>query len=69
MSEPLQRLTVREREILAKVLAGLTNKEIARDLNITEITVKVHVRNTYRKLGARNRAQAVKIAIDLGWEE
>jgi DNA-binding NarL/FixJ family response regulator len=66
---PLQRLTEREREVLAKVLEGLTNKEIARDLNISEITVKLHARSIYRKLGARNRAQAVKIALDFGWED
>lgn len=66
---PLQQLTKREREVLAKVPEGLTNKRIAKDLNIAEITVKLHVRSIYQKLGAKNRAQAVKIALDLGWEE
>ena len=66
---PLQRLTGRQREVISRLLDGFTNKEIARDLQIQEITVKIHVRRIYEKLGAKNRAQAVKIALDLGWEE
>lgn len=63
----LERLSVREREILAHMIQGGTNKEIARLLHVQEITVKVHLRNIYRKLGAANRAQAVRIALESGW--
>lgn len=61
-------LSPREREILTHVVNGETNKEIARDLDLQEITVKIHVRNVYRKIGSSNRAQAVKIALQAGWD-
>lgn len=64
----LARLSVRERDILGLMIAGGTNKEIARQLEVQEITVKVHLRNIYRKLGAANRAQAVRIALESGWK-
>ncbi len=67
--KPLRRLTEREREVFSKLPDGFTNKEIARDLQIQEITVKMHVRRIYEKLGAKNRAQAVKIALDLARQE
>lgn len=60
-------LTQRESEILLHLVEGKTNKEIARELDLQEITVKIHVRNIYRKIGAQNRAQAVKITIESGW--
>lgn len=66
-SKLLERLSVREKEILAHMIQGGTNKEIARLLHVQEITVKVHLRNIYRKLGAANRAQAVRIALESGW--
>ncbi|MCW8914438.1 MAG: response regulator transcription factor [Magnetovibrio sp.] len=61
-------LTQRETEILTHLVDGKTNKEIARELDLQEITVKIHVRNIYRKIGAQNRAQAVKITLQSGWE-
>jgi DNA-binding NarL/FixJ family response regulator len=64
----LGRLSVRERDILQHMIQGGTNKEIARQLEVQEITVKVHLRNIYRKLGAANRAQAVRIALEDGWK-
>ncbi|GAA0568773.1 response regulator transcription factor [Caenispirillum bisanense] len=64
---PLDLLSAREREILRLMIEGGTNKEIARRLTVQEITVKVHLRNIYRKLGAANRAQAVRIALENGW--
>jgi DNA-binding NarL/FixJ family response regulator len=64
----LGRLSVRERDILEHMIQGGTNKEIARQLEVQEITVKVHLRNIYRKLGAANRAQAVRIALEDGWK-
>ncbi len=64
---PLRALTEREHEVLGKLLDGLRNKGIGRDLSIKEVTVKLHMRNIFRKLGAKNRAQAVKLALDWGW--
>jgi len=63
----LAKLSARERDILGLMIEGGTNKEIARRLEVQEITVKVHLRNIYRKLGAANRAQAVRIALENGW--
>ena len=51
-------LTSREQEVLALVARGLTNKEIARELVISESTVKVHVRHLLEKLGASTRTEA-----------
>ena len=55
-------LTSREREVLALLCAGATNRRIARDLVISERTVGVHVSHVLAKLSARNRAEAVTIA-------
>lgn len=63
-----KQLSGREREVLNGVLEGLTSKEIGRGLEIQEVTVKFHLRRIYRKLGARNRAQAVKIALSSKWQ-
>jgi DNA-binding CsgD family transcriptional regulator len=52
------RLTAREAEILRLVAARRTNKEIAAELFVSVHTVERHVQNTYRKIGARNRADA-----------
>jgi len=53
---------------LGHLIDGNTNKEIARILGLQEITVKVHLRNIYRKMEASNRAQAVRIALENGWK-
>jgi two-component system, NarL family, nitrate/nitrite response regulator NarL len=66
---PLSRLSDREKEILGHLIEGNTNKEIARRLGLQEITVKVHLRNIYRKMGSANRAQAVRIAMQNGWTQ
>jgi DNA-binding NarL/FixJ family response regulator len=66
-SGPLAKLSPRESSILRLLIAGKTNKEIARDLDLQEITVKVHLRNVYRKIEASNRADAVRIAMMQGW--
>jgi DNA-binding NarL/FixJ family response regulator len=55
-------LTAREREVLRFVADGLSNKQIARRLTITERTVKYHLNSVMTKLSAENRAQAVAIA-------
>jgi len=55
-------LTDRELEILRLVAEGATNNQIARELWVTEQTVKFHLSNTYRKLGVANRTQATRYA-------
>jgi DNA-binding NarL/FixJ family response regulator len=62
--EPL--LTEREREVLDLVAAGSTNKEIAEKLYLSPHTVKEHTSALYRKLQARNRAEAVQRAQRIG---
>jgi DNA-binding NarL/FixJ family response regulator len=59
-------LSDRELEILALVAEGATNKEIARTLFLSPHTIKEHTSSLYRKLGARNRADAVQRAQRLG---
>lgn len=56
-------LTQRERLILTQVVRGSMSKEIAIDMGITERTVKAHLTNIYRKIGATSRAEAVSIAL------
>jgi DNA-binding NarL/FixJ family response regulator len=60
------RLSERERAVLRLVAAGLTSKQIARELSITERTVQFHVTGLLNKLGAESRAQAVAIAAERG---
>ncbi len=55
-------LTTRELEILGLAAQGYTNGRIARELWVTEQTVKFHLSNTYRKLGVANRTEASRYA-------
>ncbi|MGW6355227.1 response regulator [Streptomyces sp. NPDC055092] len=57
-------LSAREREVLALVAKGTSNKEIARILFISEATVKTHLTHVYGKLGVKDRAAAVAVAYD-----
>jgi DNA-binding CsgD family transcriptional regulator len=59
-------LTAREAEVLARVAAGRSNKEIAAELVLSVRTVERHVDNAYRKIGARNRADATAYALRHG---
>jgi DNA-binding CsgD family transcriptional regulator len=59
-------LTDREREVLARVAAGLSNDEIGAALFMSPLTAKTHVNRMMAKLGARDRAQLVVIAYETG---
>lgn len=67
LNGPLRRLTERQRDVLTLLMKGQSNKEIARGLELLESTVKAHIREILKKLGATNRTQAVMIAAGLGW--
>jgi len=63
---PIDSLTPRQKETLALVMQGRSNKEIARALGVIESTVKTHLKVIMRKLGARNRTDAARIATEFG---
>jgi len=60
-------LTEREIEVLRRVAAGTSNKIVADQLNLTEATVKAHMKNILSKLGANDRTHAVTIALKRGF--
>jgi len=59
-------LSTRETQVLDGLWRGLSNKEIARELNLQEVTVKLHLRRLYRKFGCRNRTEALRIGLERG---
>ncbi len=59
-------LTPREAEVLSLIARGLSNREIATALVVSEATVKTHVNHVFSKIGARDRAQAVHYAYTHG---
>ncbi|KPI04370.1 transcriptional regulator, LuxR family [Actinobacteria bacterium OK074] len=59
----VNRLTGREREVLLLLGVGLSNRQLARELQITERTVKAHVARVVEKLGQRTRLQAAVLAV------
>jgi DNA-binding NarL/FixJ family response regulator len=61
-----QALTAREQDVLERIVAGRSNKEIASDLDISEATVKTHVNNLLGKLGVSDRTHAATVAIQRG---
>ncbi len=64
---PVRDLTRRETDILECLTSGASNKQIARDLGITEATVKIHMKSLIRKIGVSNRTQAALWAINSGF--
>jgi two-component system nitrate/nitrite response regulator NarL len=63
-ADPMDSLSPREREILAHIARGASNKEIARALEIAETTVKIHVQHILRKLNLASRVQAAVFAAE-----
>lgn len=61
-----EKLSRRELQVLEGLSKGKSNKEIARDLDLQEPTIKLHVKTLYRKIGAANRTQAALIAKEEG---
>jgi DNA-binding NarL/FixJ family response regulator len=57
-------LTMREKQILALVVIGLANREIAAKLHVAETTVKSHLSSAFRKLGVRSRNEAAALILD-----
>jgi len=66
-SDPMERLTDREMEVLALAGKGMTNREIAADLTISIRTVQVHLSNVFSKLDVGSRTEAVLYALRKGW--
>lgn len=67
-TEFTKQLSLRERQVLGGLCRGRSNKEIARELDLQEVTIKLHVRTLCKKLNAKNRTQAAMIAKDAGFE-
>jgi NarL family two-component system response regulator LiaR len=61
--DPADALTERQKEVLALVVEGLSNSEIAERLVISQATVRYHVSTILSKLGAANRAEAAALAV------
>jgi len=60
---PAEDLTPREQEVLEQLSGGRSNREIAANLTVSEVTVKMHLLSIFRKLGAKNRGDAIRIAL------
>lgn len=66
MRNPLPALTKRELDVLRLVATGLTNREISRELFVTEATVKSHLVHIFTKLGVDSRSRAIHVAQETG---
>jgi two-component system nitrate/nitrite response regulator NarL len=66
VASEMKKLTPREGEMLAQLALGLSNKEIARKLDVAESTVKIHLQSILKKLGVNNRVQAAIYAVEHG---
>jgi FixJ family two-component response regulator len=65
LRERFAKLTEREREVMALAVSGLMNKQIAAEIGVSEVTVKIHRGRAMRKMSARTFADLVKMAIEL----
>jgi DNA-binding NarL/FixJ family response regulator len=65
--EPVGALSERETEVLVLVARGLSNHQIATELNLAEATVKRHLANVYQKIGVGSRSEAVRTALMEQW--
>jgi DNA-binding NarL/FixJ family response regulator len=65
--EPVGALSERETEVLVLVARGLSNLQVATELNLSEATVKRHLANVYQKIGVRSRSEAVRMALMEQW--
>lgn len=66
LTNPIQALTPREIEVLQMLGSGNSNKAIAKDLHISEHTVKFHISSIFQKLGVSTRTEAVSVGLRLG---
>ena len=64
--QAIDKLSPREKEILALIAKGQSNKQIARELDIAETTVKIHVQHIFKKLDLSSRVQVAVLATSLG---
>ena len=62
---PFDQLTRRENEVFNLIVEGKCNKDIARNLHISQDTVKTHVKNIYRKIHVRNRIEAMRVSHEM----
>ena len=62
----LHKLTEREREVVIALARGLSNKEIAQELNLAESTIKIHIQGILRKLNLTSRLQAAVFVVKHG---
>jgi FixJ family two-component response regulator len=66
LQDSFKSLSARERDVVARVAAGELNKQIAADLGVSEVTIKVHRANAMRKLRAKSVAELVRMTDLLG---
>jgi two-component system nitrate/nitrite response regulator NarL len=62
----LSQLSAQERRVLEGVALGQSNKEIGRTLELAEVTIKLHLRNIFRKMDVKNRSEAAVKAVKAG---
>ena len=63
----LLKLSERERDVLQGIVLGRSNKEVGRNLGLAEVTIKLHLRNLFRKMGVKTRAEAAVKAVRAGF--
>ena len=68
VTEPWRaQMSEREQDVLRGVVQGSSNKEIARRMQLAEVTIKLHLRNVFRKMGVKSRAEAAVKAVKAGF--